>query len=179
MTVLLGILGAIVTILLLVKGLRELGFDPSSLNPFQWYRRHKWQQRYHAKPLYNLDNPLQAAALLMTATARCDGDMSASQKQTLLRLFEEKLQLPEKDAEGYLTSSVYLLRDEFDIAGQVNKILEPSKEKFSGEQAASLLELMQAVASADGSPRQSHHELIAAVKACLEGKTGPAQTWQT
>ena len=179
MHILLGILGAAITILILVRRLGDAGFDPASLNPFQWYRRHKWRKRYHAKPLYNLESPLQVAALLLTATARCDGDMSSAQKQTLLTVFEEQLQLSSKDAEGYLTSSVYLLRDEFDIVGQVSKILEPSKEKFSNEQSESLMELMQKVAGADGAVRDTHHELINAVKSVLAPKSVATGTWQT
>ncbi len=89
MPILLGIVGAVITILILVRRLGGAGFDPSSLNPFQWYRRHKWRQRYHAKSLYSCDNSLEAAALLLVTTAKCDGDISGNQKQAILKTIEQ------------------------------------------------------------------------------------------
>jgi hypothetical protein len=41
MHVILGLLGAVITILILLKRLSDAGFDPASLNPFLWYRRYK------------------------------------------------------------------------------------------------------------------------------------------
>lgn len=168
MHIILAALGAIITILILTKRLGESGFSLSSLNPFAWYRRHKWQQRYHAKPLYNLTGSLESAALMMVATAKCDGDMSSQQKQLLLQLFEDKLKLSPKDAEEYLISSVFLLKDELDVIGQIPKILAPSKANFTPDQTDSLIGMMTGIAHVDSSARNTHKELIAAVKSALQ-----------
>jgi len=57
MHIILGILGSIVTILYLVSEISEKGGKLGKFNPFAWYRRRKWQKKYHADPAFSLDRP--------------------------------------------------------------------------------------------------------------------------
>lgn len=167
MHIVLGILGAIVTILILVKRLNDAGFDPSSLNPFLWYRRHKWSQQYHTRPIFNLQEPMEASALMLVATAKCEGDISAEEKQTILTIFENDFHRSQREAAGLFTSSTFLLKDEQDIEKNLAKILAPSKERFTAEQAESIVALMHKVAEVGGAPRELQGELIQKVGAIL------------
>ena len=73
MHIILGILGSIITILVLTKQLSRLGIDITWLNPFAWARRKKWQKQYHADPAFSLDGPMEAVAGLLYVMAKCSG----------------------------------------------------------------------------------------------------------
>ncbi len=97
MHVVLGALGTLVTILWLLYRLAEMGIDLGGLNPFLWQRRRRWKQQHDANPGYKIDTPLEATALLMTAVAKADGDMSAEEKTELLTVFRRVSHVGEAD----------------------------------------------------------------------------------
>lgn len=76
MHIILGILGVVVTILVLLNRLQEGGIDIGWLNPFSWHRRRKFRQQYQLSAAYTLDNPMDVAALFMLAIAKADGDLT-------------------------------------------------------------------------------------------------------
>ena len=177
MHIVLGVLGAVVTILILTKRLSDAGYTPSDFNPFLWYRRYKWRQTYETKPLYAIHQPMELAALLLVATAKCDGEISSEQKQEILKLFEDKFHRSQKEASGLLTSSIFLLKDTQDISKELDKIIEPSREQISQQQAESIPELMEYVARIEGELRQPQIDLINAVKQALAKTASPAKQW--
>ena len=90
MHVLLGILGAIVTILILLKRLADAGIDLAGLNPFLRQRRRQWRNKVEGNPIHAISSPMELTALLMTATAKIDGDMSSEEKKALLSFMERE-----------------------------------------------------------------------------------------
>ena len=88
MHIIMGILGSIITILILTNQLSRLGIDVGKLNPFAWYRRNKWQKKYHADPAFSLDRPMEAVAGLMYVMAKCSGEITREQKECILKLYE-------------------------------------------------------------------------------------------
>ncbi|MCU7915671.1 MAG: hypothetical protein KZQ65_07135 [Candidatus Thiodiazotropha sp. (ex Gloverina cf. vestifex)] len=81
MHIVLGALGAIITILILVHRLSDSGIDIGWLNPFAWKRRREWAKKYHANPAFSLSDPMEVTALIMIAIAKSEGDISSQQKQ--------------------------------------------------------------------------------------------------
>jgi len=98
MHIILPLLGTIVTILVLLNRLAQAGISLGGLNPFLWRRRQKWKKQYEGNPIYQIDSPLDLAALLATATAKADGDMSSDEKKTLLDLFQKEFNVDKKGA---------------------------------------------------------------------------------
>ncbi|MES9814139.1 MAG: hypothetical protein ABW161_15175 [Candidatus Thiodiazotropha sp.] len=86
MHIVLGALGAIITILILVNRLSDNGIDIGWLNPFAWKRRHEWSKKYHANPVFSIQSPMDVTALLMVALAKSEGDMSADQKNEIKKI---------------------------------------------------------------------------------------------
>ncbi|NIQ03934.1 MAG: TerB family tellurite resistance protein, partial [Nitrospinaceae bacterium] len=112
MHVVLGILGSLITILILVNRLSDTGLDMGKLNPFAWARRKKWQEKYYADPAFSLDSPMEAAAGLMYVMAKCSGEISREQKQCILHLFQKEFKLNDRRATELLSSCSFLLKDE-------------------------------------------------------------------
>ena len=161
MHIILALAGAIITILILLRKLGEAGITLDSINPFAWYRRHQWRKKYHSKPLFNIEDPLKAAALMIVAVAKADGDISLEEKKHILGLFEREFGFSADEAAGLFTSSVFFLKDEVDISSYVARILEPSAAHFSDHQIGFTVDCMQQVAALVSDQSAAKNQLIA------------------
>lgn len=147
MHIVLGLLGAIVTILFLLD---RLGVDIGGLNPFYWRRRRAWAKRYEGDPIYSVEDPKHVAALLIVGAAKLDGDLSAGQKRVALQQFESEFSLDSRAASELLGSAAHLLGPPQVIDTQLNGLADKSKGRFSQDQAESMVQMIIEVASADG-----------------------------
>jgi len=177
MHIILGVFGSVVTILILLNRLAEAGFDLGGLNPFLWHRRRKWKKHYQGDPVFKINSPMDATAILMVAIVKADGDMTREDKSLLLRLFEEEFKLSKKDAAGLLISSVHLLGDGTQVRNNVRKFLTPSQKAFTALQALSAVALMNRVASASGAIHPNAQELIDLTVGMLQPDRARQPTW--
>ena len=172
MPYLLGLLGLIVTILVVLSRLADAGIDLGGLNPFLWRRRRAWHQKFEANPLFSLDKPMDVAAVLAVGVAKADGDMSMEQKQALLEAFRQTFHIDTRAAEELLTSSAHLAGDGLILRDQVPDVVARSKEQFTDSQIESTLSLLEEVAAVEGaSDRQ--RELISHVEDTLRDQPAP------
>lgn len=178
MHVIIGLLGSIITILWLLHRLAEMGIDLGGLNPFLWQRRRKWKKQYEANPIFILDGPMEVTALLITATAKADGDMSSEEKREILSIFENDFQLSKRDAAGLLISSSHLLGKGDEVRDQLDKVLNPSLENFTKEQAVSAIELLKRISEIGGPATEMQSELIHKATAILERPLTPKKKWE-
>jgi hypothetical protein len=177
MHVLLGLLGSIITILILLNRLAEAGIDLGGLNPFLWRRRRKWLQKYEGDPIYKLDDPMDVTALLMVAVAKSDGDMTQGEKKQILQLFREEFHLSPRDASDLMVASVYLLKDGFELRANIRRVLAPSLEKFTPAQAGSALDLIDRIARFDRAGSEPKQELVNDIGACLASAAHNTAEW--
>jgi uncharacterized tellurite resistance protein B-like protein len=154
-----GLITAVAAFLFALNRLQNAGLDLNALNPFLWYRRAQWQKKYASKPLYSLTRPMDSAALLVLATAKCEGEISSTQKRAILRVYEDEFHLTRDQAADLFVASAFLLKDELSVAGKLDKILERSRRAFTPEQVHSTLELMEQVGRIDG-PRNAEQERL-------------------
>ena len=83
MHIILAVLGAVVTILILINRIQQSGLDLGWLNPFSWFRRRKYRVNHDLNAAFKLESPLETVSLLMLAVAKADGDISKEQKSTM------------------------------------------------------------------------------------------------
>ena len=188
MHIVLGVLGAVVTILILLNRLQENGLDVGWLDPFAWRRRREWRRRYTGNPIYAIEQPLDAAALLMLSVAKRDGDLASAEKDLpglskpmerskLLELYRDEFRMSEREAAALLASSAHLLGAGDAFTFNLEKVLAPSKEAFSDEQVTSTLALMERIAEVGGAPSALQRELIEDVRSVLAKGESPEGTW--
>jgi len=177
MHVIVGMLGTGVTILWLCYRLAEMGIDLGGLNPFLWQRRRTWTKHYDANPVFKLDSPMEATALLITATAKADGDMSSDEKRAILDLFEHEFHLSKKEAAGLLISSTHLLGRGDEVRNSLRQVLSPSLGNFTAEQAESAVELVKRIAVVGGGATEMQTELIRNARAILDRASKPKGKW--
>ena len=173
-----GLITAIAGLLFALHKLQEAGVDLNAFSPFVWWRRRQLERIYGAKPLYVLDKPMEAAALLALATVKCEGEVSREQKRFLLTSFEKEFGLSTRESSDLLSQSAYLLRDEEEIASQLGEVLERSRPAFTKEQIESTLELMERMSSMEGAPNEGQAMLIGETKRILDAQKSEPQKWQ-
>lgn len=151
MHIILGLLGSLITTLVLINRLAEAGISLTALNPVLWKRRKDWQKRYCANPIFNLENPMEASALLLTASASIDGEVSREQKGFLLDVFENDFHQSKKEAAGLLRSSMFLLGDGRAVHNSLEQVMKPSLPHFNEEQISSTHSLLTRLCELDSS----------------------------
>ena len=178
MHIVLGLLGTIVTILILLNRLADAGIDLGGLNPFLWHRRRMWRKRLEGDPIYQIDSPMDVTAMLMVAVAKSDGDMSAEEKKKILEMFQKEFHLTRRDASDLMVASVFLLKDGSALRGNIAKVLQPSLGKITREQAESAVALIRAVGRLDPEPNDIREALVNDVCNQLAPVTQEKGKWQ-
>lgn len=172
-----GTITAIAGLFWALNSLQRSGFNLGALNPFAWFRRRAWQQRYGENPLYCLADPMDVAAVLLLGVARCDGEVSAQQKNEILAIFQDRFHLDHDAASDLLRAGSHLIRNEVYIVDNVRRILAPAMGAFSSEQIASLLNLMGQVAACDGAINAEQQKLIDTVLAAFNETAKGTRRW--
>lgn len=148
--------------------LEKLGIDIGWLNPWAWSRRRRWLQQLHINPAFNLDSPMEAAAILLLATARIDGDLSAEEKNELRTIFKETFKQSDEDASALLVSSTYLFASGEEVIARPGEVLNRSLDKFTEEQKKSTLRELDRIANIGSTPSAAQNRFIDAVRAILQ-----------
>lgn len=177
MHVILGVLGTVVTILVLLNRLAEAGIDLGGLNPFLWRRRRKWQNHYDGDPIYKINQPLDATALLMVAVAKSDGDMSSEEKKCILAMFQTEFHLSKREASDLMVASVYLLKDGAELHSNLPKVIAPSLGEFTQEQSESAISLIQQISKIDCEQNEIKEELVRNIGSCLIPAIQKSSKW--
>jgi uncharacterized tellurite resistance protein B-like protein len=174
MHIILGALGSIVTILYLLD---RLGIDIGGMNPFYWYRRRAFAKKYGADPIFSVEDPMHIASLLIIGAAKLDGDLTARQKDIAQSLFQSEFSLSAKEASQLFGSAAHLLAAPQLLDDQLTKLAARRGDRFSPEQAESLIVMMEKVASAEGGPSASQQAFIVQVRNDFPAAAKPAGTW--
>ena len=162
----------------LLYALERLGVDIGWLNPWAWRRRRRWLQQVHANPAFALESPMEVVALLMTATARVDGEISSEEKVELRRIFENTFKLTEQDASALLLSSKFILGDGEEVYKRPQDVLANSLDKFTDDQTTSALALLQDIAGIGESPTATQREFISSIQSAFAPQAASGADWQ-
>jgi len=155
-----------------------MGITLGGLNPFLWNRRRKWTKYHDANPIYKIDSPLDVTALLITATAKADGDMSSDEKHKILSMFENEFHLSKRDAAALLVSSSHLLGKGDEVRDNLKGVLAPSLDDFTAEQATSVIDMLHQISQAGASPSELQSKLIENISVILGELNKPKGKWQ-
>jgi hypothetical protein len=168
MHIVLGVLSAVAGLIWALVALQNSGFKASSLNPFLWYRRSQWRKKYGTHPLYNLEDPMDVAAVLILGTAKCEGEISTGQKRSVLELYEHEFELDSNAASDLLLASAHLIRDEVYLVDRLEQILDNSRQRFSPAQVSSMISMMTHIGTQESALNDEQRRLIAATERYFE-----------
>jgi uncharacterized tellurite resistance protein B-like protein len=157
MAQLIALLGAVAGLIWAVHSLQKAGVP---LNPLAWWRRSQWRKQHGTKPLYRLRDPGEVAIVLLLGTAKCKGDVTATQKATLRELCTRVIKLPEAEVDDLVVAAAFMLRDEVYLVDNLEPVLLNTRRQLSGEHKASILNMMEEVAAVDGPANAEQRRLI-------------------
>ena len=177
MHIVLGVLGLIVTILILLNRLSQSGIDIGWLDPFKWHRRHKWRKAYYTDPLFDIDDPMKSTACLMYTIAKCSGDISSEEKSFILSIFREVFKLSDKEATDLLSNCTFFIKDENQVKNNLAKFIRPSIGNFEDEQKKSAFSLIEKVAFCEGNPNEKQQELLRDIQTVFTPKKETFKKW--
>lgn len=172
-----AVITALAGLIWALSALQRSGFDPNSLNPFLAWRRWQWRQSYGNKPLYKLERPIDAAAVLVLGTAKAEGEVSSQQKKALQELFESEFGISRDEASQLLLASSHLIRDELSLVERLDKILEPSMPRFEREAADSLVSMMRRIATLEGPMNSEQQRLLDATERYFAARFQQSRRW--
>ncbi len=170
------VIGFLTTLATLLYVLDRLGIDLGWFNPWAWRRRRAWIKQSTGNPAFCLDKPIDAVALIATAAAKIDGDLSLEEKNTLKSIFQSTFNLSEQSAAHLLGSSVYLLGSGEAVFQAPDKVLKRSLENFSDAQRQSSADLLSRVINLGDGPSALQKEFMQKVEPLLTPNT-PKGTW--
>lgn len=173
MHILIAFLTALATLLF---ALERLGIDIGWVNPWAWSRRRRWIKQLHVNPAFNLDSPMEAAALLTLATARIEGDLSSEEKGELRHIFMETFSQTEEEVSALLVSSTYLLGSGEEVIDRPEEVLNRSLEKFTDDQKVTTIEILNRIANTGSPPSSTQNQYIRKVSAALRSNTD-SENW--
>lgn len=170
MHILISLLSFLALLFLVINRARNAGID---LNPFPFIRRFKWDKQHNQKVIYTLSSPVELAGVLVVGIAKCEGDITANQKKTIIHLFAETFSVSTDEANDLLISSMYMLRDELEVQKIISKIVKYTDQKPSSAQMESIMEMMSTVASVDGSISKEQLGYLSVAENALKNAIGP------
>lgn len=177
MHIIIGLLTAIAGLIWALHSLQNSGVDLNSFNPFTWARRRRWQKTYGLKPLYNLRDSMDVAAVVVVGLLKQEGEISKEQKAFVLQLFQDEFRLDASKAAELFVSSTYLIKDELDFASCINKIFESTKQYFTAPQAESLMLMMEKTARLEGEATKNQMSIMQQVGRELNQLQGQSGKW--
>jgi uncharacterized tellurite resistance protein B-like protein len=174
MHIVLGLLGGALTVMYLLD---RLGVDLGGLNPFHWYRRRAFAKKYGSDPVDSIEDPVHVAALMIIGAAKLDGDLSAEQKRVAKELFVSEFSLGSREASDLFGSAAHLLAAPQLIDGQLKNLAARNKDRFSPQQARSLVDMMSRVVSADGDLSPAQKDYIDTIRSQFIPNDKTTGTW--
>ncbi|NRB80088.1 MAG: phenylacetic acid degradation protein [Saccharospirillaceae bacterium] len=167
MHIIIGIITAIASLAWALNSLQRSGFSISSLNPFNFMRKRRWQKKFATKPLYQLTHPMDAASVILIGTIKQEGDISKQQKEKIINIFEQEFKMSKNEATSLFVGSIHLIKDEIDFVVCIKNILLPCKNAFSSSQTDSFIQLLGQVSKIEGDILPIQQQIIDEVKRAL------------
>jgi uncharacterized tellurite resistance protein B-like protein len=114
------------------------------------FRRWGWRRKQLRNPLDGIDDAREAAAAMMVAAAQSDGSITERERVAMTGEIATRFGASEHQADELLARARWLVQDRAD-AGEVFRRLTPVILRSCGPtERSDLIEMLQAVASADG-----------------------------
>ncbi len=154
MHIVLGILVAVVGAVVLFNVLSRNAGDAvdNAKELARLPRRLRWQARQRKLSIRALEDPKEAAVVLLLGIARQSGDVSSAQKQEIGRFATTELSVTEDEAHELMLFAGFVLRDVLDFGGELRNVLGPISANTGPEERHRLISAARSVAGADGSP---------------------------
>lgn len=153
MHIILGALGLIVTAILLFNVISRNAGDvvDNARGLANLPRRLRWQARQRKLSIRSLEDPREAAIVLLLGIARASGDISSAQKEMIAAFADREFGTSRSESQDMILLANFMLRDVFDLNDQLRSILAPLQAHLGMDERRRLIDAARGVAEADDS----------------------------
>lgn len=177
MHILIGLITAIAGLIWALYRLQNSGVDLNAFNPFYWMRRRQWQQQLSVKPLHAVQNPMEAAAVLIVGMAEMEGRVTVELKQLILDAFVTEFGIDSAQAAELFAASSHLLKDAADLSLESKYILAPSMDKYESRHVESLLSMLEKAGTYQTRFSDKQKTLYESVRALFQTSESHQSRW--
>lgn len=148
---------------------RELADTASEVHGL--FRRHKWRKKLANDPLQLIDDPRAAAAALLAALAQSDGAITDAEQTVIVREMCEKFGAGATAAEELLAHARWTVRDVAEVDTCFRRLLPVIEKACGPREREQLIEMLEAVADANGQPGATERQALDRIKRVLRHQT--------
>ena len=120
-------------------------------------RRWRWWRKVNVNPIDLIEDPREAASVLMVAVARADGAMSDIERNTIADQIEQRFGATSEQAIALLTRANWMVREGVDTREIMRRVMPVLHKSTNAEQRRDLIDMLTVVSTADG----RHDEMTA------------------
>lgn len=166
---LIAILGAVATIVFLVYRLRNAASQGKEIHDDVKgaIRRGRWNKQVQGRLIERIEDPREAAAILMVQIAAYDGEVTAGQKQQIENLMVINFDCDAEEAQGFYSFGRMAIGQINDAANSLAKLMRPMKESLTLSEMKGFVRMLETVAELEGTPTDRQRHLIAVVRRAL------------
>ena len=124
------------------------------------FRRGKWSKQIDKRLVENLEDPREAAAVLLYQVASYDGAVTEPQKARIVAVMRETFEADAETGEGLYAFARMAVGEINDAANSLKKILRPVMERCTDEEKASVVTMMRTVGEVEGDLNDTQRRLI-------------------
>jgi hypothetical protein len=172
MHIIIGIISAAAGLIWAINSLQRSGLDLNSFNPFYWARRRKWEKLRGANPLHSINQPIEAATVIIVGALKEIGEITTEQKNRLIEIFQSQLHLSEASSKEAFSSAIFMVKDLINFHQSIKNILAPTIDSFTPEQSQSLIKIVEEVIKLDGEPTETQSLIIKSLKSEFKRTNG-------
>ncbi len=110
----------------------------------------QWRRKAHVHPLDLVDDPREAAVVLMASVAQADAAISERERAAIVQLIKQHFGATDAQADELLARARWLIRETTDPAEVMRRMTRVVREKIGHAERGELLQMLDAVSAADG-----------------------------
>jgi uncharacterized tellurite resistance protein B-like protein len=114
------------------------------------FRRWGWRRKFAKNPLDTVDDAREAAAAMMVATAQSDGSITERERAAITLEMVRRFGATQVQAEELLARGRWLVQDRTDAAEVFRRLAPLIKRTCGPTERSDLIDMLRAVAQADG-----------------------------
>ena len=155
MHILLSILGALGMVIIVLWRVQQAAYIARDVADAAGtarglFRRWRWRRKVNVNPIDLVEDPREAASILMVSVAQADGTLSDAERNSITAQMKQRFGATSKQASELLARSQWIVREGVDAAETMRRLKPVFDRTCNDQQHRELIEMLTAVASANG-----------------------------
>lgn len=113
-------------------------------------RRWRWRRKVNVNPLDLIEDPREAAGVLMVAVAQANGSLTDVERTAITNQMEDRFGATPEQASALLARALWMVREGVDTREIMRRVMPVLRTAANAAQRRDLVDMLTVVAEADG-----------------------------